>query len=225
MVHRVDRQDCETPFGGGRDHVAAQHQVLDITSRDDDALIAGQTRQAAGVEEPLDLLVDPADRLNLAMLIDRAGHGETLFDRRLCKRREQREQLGGRGAVSVDPAVGLLEDDAGAKRQRSRAAKAAAEKAGQDQDALRMQRAAERDLPFDIDDLAAAQSHLCGDPRGIAKIQRAEADHRNRRLVEDAMLEIHQFDIAAVPARNFLPQFVASEFVRFPVRRTNMRRE
>src|SRR5205814_5582518 len=106
----------------------------------------GQTRQPAGIEEALDLLVDPADRLDLAMLIDRAGHGETLFDRRLCKRREQREQLGGRGAVAIDPAVGLLKDEAGAERQWPGAAKPAAEKAGQDQDALRMQRAAERDL-------------------------------------------------------------------------------
>jgi len=31
-----------------------------------------------------------------------------------------------------------------------------------------------------------------------------ESDYRNRRLVEDAMLKIHQFDITAIPARNLL---------------------
>jgi hypothetical protein len=50
----------------------------------------------------------------------------------------------------------------------------------------------------------------------------AEADYRNTAFVEDAMLEIHQFDITAIPARKFLPSFVASEFVLFPVRRTNV---
>jgi hypothetical protein len=33
----------------------------------------------------------------------------------------------------------------------------------------------------------------------------AEADYRNTGFVEDAMLEIHQFDVTAIPARNFLP--------------------
>jgi hypothetical protein len=33
----------------------------------------------------------------------------------------------------------------------------------------------------------------------------AEADYRNTGFVEDAMFEIHQFDITAIPARKFLP--------------------
>ena len=82
-----------------------------------------------------------------------------LLDRRLGERRQQREQLGGRGAVAVDPAIGLLEHQAGVERQRPVAAEPAAEKARQDQDALRMQRAAELDLALDIDDLAAAEPH------------------------------------------------------------------
>jgi hypothetical protein len=53
----------------------------------------------------------------------------------------------------------------------------------------------------------------------------AEAEHRNTGFVEDAVSEIHQFDITAIAARNFLPKFVAPEFVLFPVRRTNVRRE
>src|SRR5438105_4156584 len=102
--------------------------MLDVAGRDQDALVAGQTRQSAGIEKPFDLLVDPADCLDLAMLIDRTGYGEGLLDRRLGQCREQREQLGGRGAVAIDPAIGLLEHQAGAERQWSSAAETAAEK-------------------------------------------------------------------------------------------------
>src|SRR5438067_12677627 len=112
--------------------------MLDVAGRDQDALVAGQTRQSAGIEESFDLLVDPADCLDLAMLIDRTGYGEGLLDRRLRQCGEQREQLGGRGAVAIDPAVGLLEYEAGAERQRTGAAETAAEKTRQDQHALRM---------------------------------------------------------------------------------------
>lgn len=35
-------------------------------------------------------------------------------------------------------------------------------------------------------------------------IDRAEANHRNAGIVKDAIPEVHQFDGAAIPARNFL---------------------
>src|SRR5579862_709044 len=106
--------------------------------------MAGEAGDPARVEEPLDLLVDPADRLDLAALIDRAGQRERLLDRRLRQRRQEGEEFGGRRAVAVDPAIGLLEDEARVEGQRAVLAKAAAEEPGEDQDALRMQRPAER---------------------------------------------------------------------------------
>ena len=52
-----------------------------------------------------------------------------------------------------------------------------------------------------------------------------EVDYRNRGLVEDAMFEIHQFEITAIPVRDFFAEFVASEFVLFPIWRTHVCRE
>ena len=45
-------------------------------------LLAGQPACLAQAEKALDLLVDPADRLHFAELVDRAGDGEALLERR-----------------------------------------------------------------------------------------------------------------------------------------------
>jgi hypothetical protein len=78
LVDAGDRDRPEAAGGAGLDHVLAQHQVLDVGDRDQHALLAGQPARAADVEEALDLLVDPADRLHLAVLVDRAGDRERL---------------------------------------------------------------------------------------------------------------------------------------------------
>ena len=44
-------------------------------------LLAGQASGLTDIEKTLDLLVDPTDRLNPAMLVDRSGHGKSLADR------------------------------------------------------------------------------------------------------------------------------------------------
>src|SRR5690348_5375020 len=76
LIDRIDRIDREGARGGRLDDVVTQHQVLDVAGRDDDALFAGEPGQAADIEEPLDLLVGPADRLDAAVLVDRAGDRE-----------------------------------------------------------------------------------------------------------------------------------------------------
>ena len=98
----------------------------------------GEAGNLAHVEKPFDLLVDAADRLDPAVLVNGTGHREGLVDRRVGKRRQQGEELGGRGAVAFDPAIGLLENQTRVERERSAFAKAAAEKAGEDQHTLRM---------------------------------------------------------------------------------------
>ena len=100
--------------------------MLHIAGWDDDPLSPGKADDPACVEEPFDLLVDAADCLDLAALIDRTGNRVALPDRRLRQRREQREQLGGRGAVAVHPAIGLFEDEADVERQRPVSAETAA---------------------------------------------------------------------------------------------------
>ena len=64
------------------------------------------------VEEPFDLLVDAADRLNFAMLVHRSGHRQILPQRDVRQRRQQGIEFGGRRAVALDAAIGLLEHEA-----------------------------------------------------------------------------------------------------------------
>src|SRR5215831_6760966 len=178
LIDGLHREDPE-PFLRRRcDDILAKHQVLDVARRNDHPLPAGEAGSAAGVEEALDLLVDATDCLDPAVLVDRARDRERLLDRRLSERRQQREEFGGRGAIAVDPAIGLLEDEAGVKRKRPCLAEAPAEKAGKDQHPFGMQRPAELDLALDIDDFAAAEPDPGGDATGIAKAETAERYHR-----------------------------------------------
>ena len=87
--------------------------MLDIAGRNDDALAPGETGNLAGIEEAFNLLVDPADRLDPAELVDGSGDSEGLLARHLGECRQQREQFGCRGAIAIDPAIGLFEDKTG----------------------------------------------------------------------------------------------------------------
>ena len=95
-----------------------------------------------------------------------------------AERRQQGVELGRGGAVAVDAAVALLEDQAGGERQRLLGGEAGAEKAGQDQHALRVERARQLDLALDVDHLALAQAHAGGDAAGPAEGEVAELQHR-----------------------------------------------
>ena len=202
FIDRGDRIDRKAAGGTGLDHILAQHQMLDIRLRDQHALRSGQAALLANVEEALDLLVDAADGLNFAVLIDRSGHRQILPQRDVRQRRQQRIEFGGRRAVALDAAIGLLEHQTGEQRHRRIERVSAGEKPGEDQDALGVKRAAEFDFALDVDDLAAAGSHLAGDagraPKGkSAELDDAEAvdlaDMRARRvdqrhLFEDGLL-------------------------------------
>src|SRR5207302_2348070 len=105
LIDRIDRHDREMTVLSRRDDVATQHQMLDVARRNDHALAASEPGDATTVEKTLYLLVHPADRLNLTALVDRAGDGEALPDRRLGQGRQQGEQLGGRRTIAVDAAI------------------------------------------------------------------------------------------------------------------------
>ncbi len=65
---------------------------------------------------PFDLLVDPADRLDFAVLIYRTGHGDPLLDGDLRQARQNGVKLGRGRAIAVDPVVGLLETNRARQR-------------------------------------------------------------------------------------------------------------
>ncbi len=111
FVDRPDRIDVELPGLDRVDDVGPEHQVLDVLVGDDDALGPGQALGLADLEESLDLLVDSADGLDLAFLIERAGDGDVLAEGQAREAREDGVDLGRGGAVAVDAAVGLLEGE------------------------------------------------------------------------------------------------------------------
>ncbi len=118
LVDRLDRVDVELPFADGLDDVGPEHQVLDVLVRDDDALGSGQALGPADVEKALDLLVDAADGLDLALLVERSGDGDVLAERQPGQAGEDGIDLGRGGAVAVDSAVGLLEGERGREGER-----------------------------------------------------------------------------------------------------------
>ena len=89
FVERGDRIDGKAAGCAGIEHVLAQHQMLDIRLRDQDALRPGQPALRANVEKALDLLVDAADGLDFTMLVHRSGHREVLPQRDVRERRQQ----------------------------------------------------------------------------------------------------------------------------------------
>src|SRR5207244_13194646 len=70
LLDTGDGQDVEFVRGDSGDHLVAEHQVLHVFHRDDDALAAGEAFDAADVEETFDLLVHGADGLDIALLVD-----------------------------------------------------------------------------------------------------------------------------------------------------------
>src|SRR5690606_40393429 len=66
------------PTRRSSDLLVVEHQVPRVGLRDDHALRAVESAIAADLEEALDLLVDPADRLHVAELVHGTGHGERL---------------------------------------------------------------------------------------------------------------------------------------------------
>jgi hypothetical protein len=69
--------------------------MLHIRCGDENALVAVKSTAIAYVEKALDFLINPADCLNEAVLIDRPGHGVALPNRHIGECREQSIELGG----------------------------------------------------------------------------------------------------------------------------------
>src|SRR5262249_28590020 len=159
----------EAPRPHRLDHVVAQHQVADVGTRQDDALVAGEPARAADAEETLDLVSHPADGLHLAVLVYRPGDGERLLEGNRRETREQHEELGGRGAVAIYLAVQLLEAEAGGQAERELLGVAPAQEAAQDQHALAVQRATQLHLALDIENAVDARGGACANARRLAE--------------------------------------------------------
>ena len=65
----------------GFQNILAQHQIFHVGLRHHHALRAGEALDAADVKEAFDFFVHAADGLNIALLVDGAGHGDVLTQR------------------------------------------------------------------------------------------------------------------------------------------------
>ena len=112
VFDRIDGHDSEFPCRNSFDHRVAEYDVVGIDPRDDNALL---TRETAGFdtgpEKALNLVMDTADRLRAAVLIERTGDRHALVDRHAGQLREDRNQLRNRSAVAFNIAIALLEGD------------------------------------------------------------------------------------------------------------------
>ncbi len=178
FVHVVGGVNMEIASGHRVAHIVAQHQVLDVGLGDEHALVAGEAAHRTDIVKAFNLLVDAANGLHLAALVDRAGDGQPLADGRAGHGRKQRVNLGAAGAVPFHHAIALLKDKAGIEAERSLGAKAAGEEVGDDEHALRVQRAAQVHAPFHVNHVATAHVHRGRDAAGAAKHGVAQAQHR-----------------------------------------------
>src|SRR5690606_9899764 len=78
FVDRPHGPDMEAPVAHRLDHLVVEHQVLNVGRRDDHPLAPGESGRLADLVVAFDLLRHPADRLDLAVLVDRAGDGDSL---------------------------------------------------------------------------------------------------------------------------------------------------
>ncbi len=95
LVHRLHRVDVPVPLGHGLHDVTAQHQVRDVGAGQEDPLGAGETAQRhTCVVEAFYLFIDPADGLDIAVLVDGAGKRQVLAQGQTGDGRDEHAQLG-----------------------------------------------------------------------------------------------------------------------------------
>lgn len=75
FVDGMNGVNMESTLCHGAYNVFVQHQMLHVVSRDQHTLAARQALPATEVEESLDLFIDAANRLHMAVLIDRSSDG------------------------------------------------------------------------------------------------------------------------------------------------------
>ena len=94
LIDVIDGPEVKLPLCDRLDHVRPQHEVVDVGPGKTDSLRPCEAGGPANVEEALDLLVNPADGLHLAGLVDGARDGDVLPERCSGERAQQAHQFG-----------------------------------------------------------------------------------------------------------------------------------
>ena len=210
-LHRID---MKAPLFNGPDHFALEHQVLYIGAGNQHALPASEPLGLADLEKPFDLLVDPADGLNLPFLVNRAGHRQTLINGYAGKTGEDRIQFCGGGAVAVDTCIALLESNANGERQRILLRKSAPQIARQNQDPLIVRVAAQPGFALDIHNPRLPHEGFGGDARGPAEADLAHLiNGQGIDLARDVTVHIDQDGVVRISGVKLLFIEIVAEAV------------
>src|SRR5262249_24842334 len=197
--------DMEPALVNRHDDFGIEHEVLDVRARHHHALASGQADRLAHAEIALDLLVGAPNGLHVSVLIDRTGHRQFLPDWNAGQRREQRVELSGTGAVTIDSRIGLFEANRRRHRDRLHLPESGAQKSAQDHHALVVGGAGEARFALDVDDARLPHRDGRGDPRGPAEAVAADIEHgKPVDLPDRAALDVHHQDAASDKAADFL---------------------
>ncbi|MFO1427355.1 MAG: hypothetical protein U1F11_10370 [Steroidobacteraceae bacterium] len=187
LVHRGDRPDREPACAHRLDDLGTQHQVPHVVGRMITPWPATSPRRAQTSKKPSIFSLIAPTACTVPCWFTEPVIAAVLAQRQVGERREQRADLGQRGAVAIDTAVALLEAQARAQRQRLAAAIPCGDERREDQHALRVRGTAELDLALDVDELALAHAGRGGDAHRVCERRAAERQHREAVRLADRL--------------------------------------
>src|SRR5208283_5438549 len=109
LFYRGNRPDVKTPAFYRIDYFLIEHEISHVLFGNHNSLAARKSLILTDVEEPFDLVVYPAYRLDFPFLADRSGHGNPLIYRDAGYGAQKNVEFSARGTVAVDHPVALLE--------------------------------------------------------------------------------------------------------------------
>src|SRR5262249_48613462 len=134
---------------------------------------------------------DAADRLHVAVLVDRARDRDILPQRQPRQRREECVKLRRGGGIAVYLVVGLLERDRRLQRKRQLLRVLPGEVAGENKEAFGVDPPRQLDLTLDRLDGATAERNASRNARGDPEAVVAEIGHAERvHLADPLALEV-----------------------------------
>src|SRR5208337_4098101 len=109
LFYGGNRPDVKTPAFYRIDYFLIEHEISHVLFGNHDSLAARKSLILTDVEEPLDLVVYPAYRLDFPFLADRPGYSDPLIYRDAGYGAQKNVEFSAGGTVAVDHPVALLE--------------------------------------------------------------------------------------------------------------------
>src|SRR5712692_3769634 len=177
LIHASHRVDVKHALPHSLHNLLTQHQVLHITPRHHNALITLQPPSLADPIEPLNLLVNPPNRLNLTPLVHRPSHRQVLPNRQFGQSRQNSVELSARRAITIHPSIALFKDQPARDAQRLIPRILALQEPGYYQNTLGVNLSSHLCLSFNIYHSLSSQAHTYRDPGRLAELKVSQAYH------------------------------------------------